>query len=181
MGILKDKLLAASKLRSKVVAIDGIEYVVREVGAGGFADYGALLKKDREKATAQLLSECLIDEDGSKLLTPEEAVSVVRSARVSMPLVNAIMEVSGFGDDEKESDASRTLRLSAGVADGMAGHRGDEGDDDAADVPRVAEVLGAGAVGSVEGQHARGDTREGDPETAGKAEVEDQLERLSGS
>lgn len=170
MGILKDKLLAASKLRSKVVEIDGVEYTVQEVGADSFADYGAVLKKDRKKATAQLLSECLVDENGEKLLTVDEAVQVVRSARVSMPLVNAIMEVSGFGEDEKEPDASRTVRLSAGVADGLAGRRGDEEDYDPEDVSGMAEVLEGGAVGSVEGQHAHGDSGQGDPPTAGSSE-----------
>lgn len=170
MGILKNKLLAASTLRSTVVEIDGEKYTIQEVGAGGFADYGALLKKDRNKATAQLISECLVDEDGAKLLTVEEATQVVKSARVSMPLVNAIMEVSGFGDDEKESDASRDVRLSAGVADGLPGHRGDEIDDDAADVPGMAKVLETGALGSVEGQHARGDTGSGDTQAAASSE-----------
>lgn len=173
MGILKDKLLAASKLRSKVVEIEGQKYAVREVGAGGFADYGALLKKDRDKATAKLLSECLVDDDGSALLTVDEALQVVKSSRVTMPLVNAIMEVSGFGDDEKESDASRVVRLSAGVADGLPGHRSDEGDDDAADVSGMEEVLGSGAVGSVEGQHARGDSGPGDQASPASAEEQD--------
>lgn len=100
MGSLKEKLLASAKLQTKVVEIDGSSYVVREVSAAGFGDYGAQLKKDREKATAMLVSQCLIGEDGELLLTPEEAVAVVRSARLAMPIVNAIMEVSGFSEKE---------------------------------------------------------------------------------
>lgn len=103
---IKQSLLLASKLRTKLVAIDGVSYVVREVGAVAFAEYGSMLKTDRRKATAMLLAGCLVDEDGNPVLTVEEAFEVVGSARVSMKLVNGIMEVSGFGDAEKEPDAS---------------------------------------------------------------------------
>lgn len=170
MGNLKDKLLAASKLRSEVVEIEGEKFTVQEADAVSFADYGALLKKDRMKATATLLAECVVDENGSKLLTVEEATQVVRSNRVSMPLMQAIMKVSGFGDDEKESDASRDVRLSAGGSPGTDGE-GDARVDDSTGVSRMGEVLEGGAMGSLEGQHARGDHREGDPSTAGEASV----------
>lgn len=108
-GAVKAKLLTASKTRSKVVDVDGEPVNVREVGALEFAEYGALLKVDRLKATAQLIAACIVDEDGNPVLTVEEATQVARSARVSMPLVTAIMELSGFGEDEgdeKEPDAS---------------------------------------------------------------------------
>jgi len=104
MELLKEKLLASAKLRTRVVEIEGEKYTVREVGAVEFAAYGALLKTDRIKATASLVHDCLVDENGAKILTLEEAIEVVGSARVSMQIVNAIMEVSGFG--EKEPDAS---------------------------------------------------------------------------
>lgn len=101
---LKEKLFASAKQRSVVVEVDGEKFVVREVSALDFAEYGKMLKDDKPKATAFLLSKCLLDEDGNLLLTQQEALDVIGSARVSMTFVNAIMEVSGFG--EKESDAS---------------------------------------------------------------------------
>lgn len=104
MGSLKEKLLASAKLRTILVDIDGDEYLVREVSAADFADYGTQVKTDKARATALLVSKCVIDDEGNPLLTTEEAMSVVQSARLSVPIVNAILEVSGFG--EKESDAS---------------------------------------------------------------------------
>jgi hypothetical protein len=102
---LKEKLFASAKKRSVVVEVDGEKFVVQEVSALDFAEYGKLLKDSKPQATAFLLSKCLLDEDGTTpLLTQEEALGVIESARVSMTFVNAIMEVSGFG--EKESDAS---------------------------------------------------------------------------
>ncbi len=104
MGTLKEKLLASAKTQSKMVEIEGTGYIVREVSAGDFAEYGALTKVDRNKATAFLVSRCVIDEDGAPLLSMEDAEQVVKSARLSIPIVNAIMELSGFS--EKEPDAS---------------------------------------------------------------------------
>lgn len=105
MGIsLKEKLFASAKKRSKAVDVDGQSFVVREVSALDFAEYGRLLREDKQKATGFLLSKCILDDDGELLLTQEDAMMVIDSARVSMQFVNAIMEVSGF--NEKESDAS---------------------------------------------------------------------------
>lgn len=102
---LKEKLFASAKKRSMVVDVDGEKFVVQEVSALDFAEYGRILKEDKPKATSFLLSKCLLDEDGvTPLLTQEEAMGVIESARVSMQFVNAIMEVSGFG--EKKPDAS---------------------------------------------------------------------------
>lgn len=106
---VKAKLLSAAETRSRVVDVDGEPVRVREVGAMEFAEYGAELKKDRTRATAQLIAACVVDDEGNPVLSVDEAVKVAKSARVSMPLVTAIMELSGFGDDEddeKEPDAS---------------------------------------------------------------------------
>lgn len=104
---IKAGLLKAAELRSKMVIVESEEVHVREVGALAFAEYGKELKTDRLKATASIIASCVIDEDGGQLLTAEEAMTIASSARVSMPIVNAIMELSGFGDDaEKEPDAS---------------------------------------------------------------------------
>ncbi len=106
MGDLKTKLLAAATMRQDVVEVGGELVTVREVGALEFAEYGKLLKTDRLNATAGLIAGCVIDADGNPLLSIEEARQVARSARLSMPIVKRVMELSGFGDDEKESDAS---------------------------------------------------------------------------
>ena len=112
-GSVKEALLNAAKTRSKVVDVGDASVRVREVGAMEFAEYGKTLKKDKVKATASLIAACVIDDDGNPMLTVEEAGELAKSARVSMPLVTAIMELSGFGDDdedeegdEKEPDAS---------------------------------------------------------------------------
>lgn len=105
MGSLKEKLLASAQLRTKVVEVDGSKIVVREVSAAAFAAYGAGLKTDKEKATAGLVSACVFDEEGNQVLTPEEALDLVKSSRVAMPIVNAIMEVSGFKEDDAEKEA----------------------------------------------------------------------------
>ena len=103
MGQLSARLLAAAAVRTASVAIDGESYTVREVGAASFAEYGKLLKADPRGASAVLLAECVIDEDGKPVLTLDEAREVANSLRVTMPLVQAIMELSGFA--EKEPDA----------------------------------------------------------------------------
>ena len=107
MGSLKEKLLSVAETRTDFVEIDDERFVVREVGAIEFAEYGSLLKTDRVKATATLLASCIMDEEsGGPMLTVEEATVLARSARTSMPFVNKIMELSGFRDnDEKEIDA----------------------------------------------------------------------------
>jgi hypothetical protein len=103
MGELKAKLLAAAQLRSATVSIDGEDYTVREGSAVAFVEYMSLLQVDRDRATATLLADSVVDEKGGPLLTVDEAVAVARSARVSMALMRSIMELSGFS--EKEPDA----------------------------------------------------------------------------
>jgi len=105
---VKEQLLAVAALREDSVDVGGVKFQVREVGAMEFAAYGQMLKTDRLKATATLIAACVLDgPGGSAALTVDDAVSIARSARVSMPIVNKIMELSGFGDDaEKEPDAS---------------------------------------------------------------------------
>lgn len=122
MGLnsVKELLLRAAAVREDVVDIDGEKVHVREVGALEFAEYGRLLKDrtedgkevkgDRVRATATLIAACVLDgPGGNPALTIEDATAIARSARVSMPIVRKVMELSGFGDDEddeKEPDAS---------------------------------------------------------------------------
>lgn len=102
---LRDRLLALAALRTDVVTIGDVRLTVREVGALEFAEYGKQLKADRIGATAALIAACVVDDEGNAVLSVDDAKAFAKSARVSMPIVRKIMELSGFGDDEKESDA----------------------------------------------------------------------------
>lgn len=108
MGSVSERLRAAATVRSKEVAVGEESFTVREVDAIDFESYGKLLKaKDggRHEAIAFLLSRCVM-EDGALALSIEDAREVARSTRVTVPLVAAIMDLSGFGEDEKKADAS---------------------------------------------------------------------------
>lgn len=116
---MKKELLALAQVRYDTVTIEGKDFRVREVGTVEFAEYGvlagdqkddngAVIKKgNRTEATAYLIESCLVDDEGNPLLTKEEAAAVAKSARVAMPIVNKVMELSGFNkeDEEKHSDA----------------------------------------------------------------------------
>jgi hypothetical protein len=103
--MLKNQLLSAAIRRSAEVTIDGVVYTVRELSAAEFAEYGRVAATDRDRSHALILAAGLIEDD-APILTLEEARTVALSARVALPLVNAIMVLSGFGPAEKESDAS---------------------------------------------------------------------------
>lgn len=109
----KASLLALAATRAGYVELDRVKYAVREVSAADFATFGELgrgnqgkdgagRKDDKLAATAFLLSVCVVDDEGTPLLSLEEAMTVARTARVSVPLVNKIMELSGFGREEEE-------------------------------------------------------------------------------
>lgn len=104
-SLTKDKLLSVAATRSKMVDVGGLSVRVREVGALEFAEYGSMLSADRLRATATLIAACVINEDGQPMLSVDEAMQIAGTARVSMPLVSAILELSGI-TDEKEPDAS---------------------------------------------------------------------------
>lgn len=106
MVSVSERLKQKAAVRTQEVVLDGDTFVVREVGAVEFAEYGKLVKPNSLEATAFLLAACVVDESGQEALSIEEAREVARSARVTMPLVQAIMEVSGFGALEKEPHAS---------------------------------------------------------------------------
>jgi hypothetical protein len=102
---VKAALLAAATVREDSVTIGDEKIFVREVGVVEFAAYGQDQKQDRARATAVLMSQCVLDGPGGQLaLTLEDAMQLAKSARVSLPIVAKILEVSGFS--EKEPDAS---------------------------------------------------------------------------
>lgn len=110
----KSRLLSLATVREGSVTLEGETIFVREIGPLEFAEYGRILKEDRTKATAQLLAFCVIDGlDGPPLFeSVDDALPIAKSARVSMPIINKVMQLSGFKDDtsgeeaEKEPDAS---------------------------------------------------------------------------
>lgn len=116
---MKSQLLALAAVRFDTVDLEGLKVRVREIGTTEFAHYGELAgdkknekgevvtKGDKLKATAYLIEACVVDDDGAAVLSAEEALQLSKSARVSMPIVNKVMELSGFGEDEeKHADAS---------------------------------------------------------------------------
>lgn len=109
---VKAKLLSIAAVREDFVELEGERLYVREIGALEFAEYGRMLKADRVKATALLISSCVIDgPNGAPLFeNADEAMPIAKSARASMPIINKVMQLSGFKETsdemEKESDAS---------------------------------------------------------------------------
>lgn len=114
----KSNLLALAAVRRKEIKIEGEPVLIREVGTIEFARYGeinrgktddkgnVLVQADKVRASAHLISCCVIDSEGKPLFTEEEAMPIAANARTAMPIINAVMELSGFGeDDEKHSDA----------------------------------------------------------------------------
>jgi len=108
MGSLigKDRLLAVAAIRTKRVEVGGEDVLVREMYADEFVGYVKQRQTEPGKAAAYLLQCCVIGEDGEPLLTSEDAEALVKSLRVGVPLIQAVLTLSGFGDDEKEPDAS---------------------------------------------------------------------------
>lgn len=105
MVSVTERLKAKAIRRTAEVQLDGETFTVIEVDADSFAEYGTILKKDRKEATAFLLSRCVLDEEGNPAVPIEDAREISKSTRVTVPLMNRIMELSGFGDDEKKADA----------------------------------------------------------------------------
>ncbi len=69
-------------------------------------DKGVVIQKgSKQAANASLLAACVVDVEGNSILSEAEALEIAKSARVAMPLIQKIMELSGFkGDAEKHSD-----------------------------------------------------------------------------
>ncbi len=103
---VSERLKQKATRRTAEVDIDGDLFSVIEIDAVDFSEYGAISKDNRREAVAFVLSRCVLDESGQPCLSIEDAREVAMSVRVSVPLVSKIMELSGFGGDEKKSDAS---------------------------------------------------------------------------
>lgn len=116
---MKTALMALAVVRYDTINIEGEPVRVQEIGTLEFAQYGALAsdrlnakgevleKGSKLKATAFLISSCVVDDEGALLLSEEEALTLAKSARVAMPIVNRVMELSGFKEaEEKHAIAS---------------------------------------------------------------------------
>lgn len=112
---MKDALLSAAKVRTGTIKLEGQLLTIREVGTEEFAKFGTtsndkrddkgnvISKGDRIKGSAGLIAACVVDaETGLPLFTEEEALPLASVARMATPIVNKIMEVSGFGEEEPE-------------------------------------------------------------------------------
>lgn len=102
-------LLDVAKLRTKQLTLGDVTITVREVGALEFSEYGIALRDatGKNRAVAVLLAACVVDDEGKPLHTADEMMVVAASARTSLPIINAIMELSGYREspDAGESDA----------------------------------------------------------------------------
>lgn len=97
---MRERLLAAAAVRTAPVQIGDETFHVREISAGKFSKYGELIKTDSPAALVFLLQECVIDEEGKPCLSIEDATAIADSARVGMPLVTAVLRLSGYIDDK---------------------------------------------------------------------------------
>jgi hypothetical protein len=93
-----DPLFAIADLRKLTIDVDGNPVVVREFSAIEKSTFDSL-KEDKAAAVAFLIGACVLNEDGSRRFTDEEAKKIAGgSLRVVARLVNAIHTLSGFGE-----------------------------------------------------------------------------------
>lgn len=101
---MRERLLAAAAVRTAPVQVGSETFHVREISAAKFSKYGELIKADPGAAIVYLLQECVIDEDAQPCLALEDAQVIADSARVGMPLVTAVLRLSGYTDDEGKAE-----------------------------------------------------------------------------
>jgi len=95
---LSDPLFALAELRRVTVDVDGNPVVVREFSAIEKTTFDSL-REDKSAAVAYLIGACVLNEDGSRRFTDEEARKIADgSSRVVARLVNEIHRISGFGE-----------------------------------------------------------------------------------
>ena len=96
---MSDPLLQLSELRRRVVEVDGNKVAVRELSALEFAKFSDLREEDKTQAMAFIIGACVLNEDGSRRLTDEDAMKIAQgSIRVAARLVNEIHRMSGLGE-----------------------------------------------------------------------------------
>jgi hypothetical protein len=101
---LKELLLKQARtVATKKVRVGEVEVTVREMNVTTFERYmEAGRKKDRELANSILISESVVDENGSTVMTVDEARSLATSVRLSLNIISAVLEMSGVTEEEDE-------------------------------------------------------------------------------
>jgi hypothetical protein len=95
---MPDPLLALADLRRVTVDVDGVPVVVREFSAIEKTTFDEK-REDKTAAIAYLIGVCVINEDGSRRFTDDEAKKLAAGPmRVVARLVNEIHRISGFGE-----------------------------------------------------------------------------------
>lgn len=93
---MSDPLLGLAELRKVTVDVDGVPVIVREYSA--FERIAFDSNEDKTDGVAALIAACILNEDGSRRFTDEEAKKIASgSTRVVAKLVNEIHKISGFG------------------------------------------------------------------------------------
>lgn len=92
-----DPLFSLSELRRVTVDVEGVPVVVREFSALEKLTFSSI--EDKQAAVAYLIGACVLNEDGSRRFTDEEAKKIAGGAtRVVAALTNEIHRLSGFGE-----------------------------------------------------------------------------------
>jgi hypothetical protein len=93
-----DPLFSIADLRKLTIDVDGNPVVVREFSAIEKTTFNSM-QDDKAAAVAFLIGACVLNEDGSRRFTEEEAKKIAGgSMRVVARLVNEIHRLSGFGE-----------------------------------------------------------------------------------
>ena len=112
----KAALLGVLQLKKEFVPLDGGKGVtVTQMSAPDFLDMWEKLPKDEEdrikniELNVTLLSYCVVDEEGNRMLTDESDVEALRKSnpKAFNKLMNAARKLNGLdGEIEKNSEAS---------------------------------------------------------------------------
>ena len=100
---LAERLIAASQIKTGTAWIDKgtdaeIEVTVRGVTTDEFLTYGQKRGESPTEGLQYLIERCVVDDAGEPVLTSEQAEKIVKaSPRVSQPIVDKILELSGYG------------------------------------------------------------------------------------
>jgi hypothetical protein len=103
MALSREAFLASLTLARKEVPLaDGSSVHVREMTGSEVAEFIRLQKKDGDVITFTILAT-LCDENGVKLLTPDDAPAVAAMGAVkSNAILTAALELSGLTDSKKD-------------------------------------------------------------------------------
>jgi hypothetical protein len=99
------EVLGCEFVTAKVSLPGGKSATVRELSAGERGKFFRLSKdaKDFAEIQAWLVAWCVVGDDGKRSFTDDDVASLMeRPARVLQPIAEAVLKLSGLGDDEKK-------------------------------------------------------------------------------